>query len=80
MALKRAAKCERHEATGVADVAAVTVRNCLRGALSGAENQLAAGALASDLPGFRKEVTLEWGWTSKRCFLNLSAMARNLCS
>ena len=52
MALKRAAKRERHEATGVADVAAVTVRNGLRGALSGAESQLAARALATDLPGF----------------------------
>ena len=52
MALKRAAKRERHEATGVADVAAVTVGNCLRGAQSGAESQLTAGALATDLPGF----------------------------
>ena len=50
--MNRAVKRERHEATGVADVAAVTVMNCLRGALSGAESQLADGALATDLPGF----------------------------
>ena len=50
--MKRAAKREHHEATGVAIVAAVTVRNGLRGALSGAESQRAAGELASELPGF----------------------------
>ena len=52
MALKRVPKRERHEGKGVADVAAVTVRNGLRGALSRVESQLAAGALATDLPGF----------------------------
>ena len=57
MALERAAKRERQEATGVPVGAAVTVRNCLRGALSGAESQLAAGPLATDLPGFPRDLT-----------------------